>query len=194
MNMYQSYENKLLLNLLAKSDEAAFTELYNRYWQKLFAIACNRLKDMAAAEDIVHDIFAMLWLKRECLPVKCIENYLAAATKYMVLNRIKKLEQQKKFSMNSPQSTAFELTAENTVHYKRILEIVKAEVEMLPEKCRLIFKYSRNEGMPVCQIASRLNLSPKTVENQLNKALRQLKLVAQPFFNCLVMLYCTGNI
>lgn len=194
MNMYQSYENKLLLNLLAKSDEAAFTELYNRYWQKLFAIACNRLKDMAAAEDIVHDIFAMLWLKRECLPVKCIENYLAAATKYMVLNRIKKLEQQKKFSINSLQSTAFELTAENTVHYKRILEIVKAEVEMLPEKCRIIFKYSRNEGMPVCQIASRLNLSPKTVENQLNKALRQLKLVAQPFFNCLAMLYCTGNI
>jgi len=55
----------------------------------------------------------------------------------------------------------------------------------MPKKCRLIFGVSRNEGTSESQIASRLNLSPKTVENQLNKVLRQLKLSAQPFFSLL---------
>jgi len=72
-----------------------------------------------------------------------------------------------------------ELPIESALHYKRILEIVKIEVEKLPEKCKLIFKYSRNDGMPVKQIAKELHISPKTVENQLNKALKQLKLATR---------------
>lgn len=55
----------------------------------------------------------------------------------------------------------------------------------MPKKYRLIFNFSRNEGTSERRIASRLNLSPKTVENQLNKVLRQLKLSAQPFFSLL---------
>jgi RNA polymerase sigma-70 factor (ECF subfamily) len=56
---------------------------------------------------------------------------------------------------------------------------VNSGIEALPEKCRLIFKCSRNEGMQVKQIAKQLNLSPKTVENQLGKALKHLRLVTK---------------
>ncbi|MFT3846546.1 MAG: RNA polymerase sigma-70 factor [Lacibacter sp.] len=183
MKEYQSYNNQVLLGLLAESNEQAFTELYNRYWQKLFAIAYNRLREVQVAEDIVHDVFASLWAGREKNEIKSLENYLATAVKYMVLSKIKERSKERFYSKSSQEVQVFEIPVENSLHYKRILEILKTEVEHLPEKCRLIFKYSRNDGMPVKQIAQKLNISPKTVENQLGKAIKQLKLATRSFLN-----------
>lgn len=188
MKEYQLYNNQMLLDLLAESDEFAFTELYNRYWKKLFAIAYNRLSEAQSAEDIVHDVFASLWINREKNQIESLENYLATATKYMVLAKIKVKIRERKYSNALQQASIFELPVEASLHYKRLLEIIKIEVEKLPEKCRLIFNYSRNEGMPVRQIAETLHLSPKTVENQLNKALKHLKLVTRMFLNSFLII------
>lgn len=183
MKDYQSYDNTTLLTLLSESDESAFTELYNRFWKKLFSIAYNRIKETQTAEDIVHDVFASLWANRRKIEIESLDNYLATAAKYMVLAKIKKKERERIYSNTFSQTPVAELTVETSLHHKRILEMVRYEVERLPEKCRLIFKYSRNEGMPVRQIAKELSLSPKTVENQLNKALKQLKLAAKAFLH-----------
>ena len=179
---YLSYDNKLLVSLLTANDERAFTEIYNRFWKKLFAIAYNRLKEIQVAEDIVHDAFASLWVNRQKSEIESLENYLATAVKYMVLARIKKLQRERLYKADHT-TPVIELPVENAIHYKRILEIVLHEVEKLPAKCRLIFKYSRHEGMPVKQIAEELQLSPKTVENQLNKALKQIKMAARSFLH-----------
>lgn len=166
--------------MLAQGDESAFTELYNRFWQKLFSIAYKRLNEMQVAEDIVHDVFVMLWANREKIKIDALENYLATATKYMVLLNVKRRERDRNYySRSLPHTALFDLPIETSLHYKRVLEIIKNEVEALPEKCRLIFNYSRNEGMPVREIARQLNISPKTVENQINKALRQLKIATK---------------
>lgn len=183
MKEYHLYDNKSLLTLLSGSDEFAFTEIYNRFWQKLFAITYNRLKEIQSAEDIVHDVFASLWTNRKKIEIESLDKYLATAAKYLVLAKIKKKEQERIYKSTFHQTTVFELPVETSLHYKRILEIVKTEVEKLPEKCQLIFKYSRNEGMPVKQIAKELSISPKTVENQLNKALKHLKLVTRSFLH-----------
>jgi RNA polymerase sigma-70 factor (ECF subfamily) len=175
MRNYQLYDNDLLLDLLSKDDELAFTELYNRYWKKLFAVTYNRLKEIQSAEDIVHDVFASLWANRKKSEIESLENYLATATKYMVLAKIKKIQKERSYANDSNQVRVIDFQIETSLHYKLILEIVKTEVEKLPEKCKLIFKYSRNEGMPIKMIAQKLDISPKTVENQINKALRQLK-------------------
>ena len=189
MKEYQLYDNKLLLDLLSLGDESAFTEIYSRFWQKLFAIAYSRLKEIQSAEDIVHDVFASLWANRKKNEIDFLDNYLATATKYMVLAKIIKKKRERIYNNTSHQTQVFEMPIENSLHYKCILEIVKKEVEKLPEKCRLIFKYSRNEGMPVRQIAKELSISPKTVENQLNKALKQLKLAIRSFLNFFVFLF-----
>ncbi len=183
MRKYQLYDNNELLGLLSKDDDMAFTELYNRYWKKLFAVAYNRLNEIQSAEDIVHDVFASLWANRGKLEIESLENYLATATKYMVLAKIKKIQKQRFYSNVNHQACIIDLPIEASLHYKRILEIVKTEVEKLPERCKLIFKYSRNDGMPVKIIAQKLDLSPKTVENQLNKALKQLKLATNSFLS-----------
>jgi RNA polymerase sigma-70 factor (family 1) len=185
MKEYQSYNNETLLVLLSESNEKAFTEIYSRFWKKLFVIAYNRLKENQAAEDIVHDVFASLWVNRCKVEIEFLENYLATATKYMVLVRIKRKERERIYNNATQKIPAVELSIESSLDYKHILEIVKNEVEKLPERCRLIFKYSRNDGMPVKHIAKELSISPKTVENQLNKAIKHLKLVTKTFFSFL---------
>ena len=187
-NGYQLYEDKVLVELLSNGDRLAFSEIYSRFWQKLFVVAHNRLKEKCEAEDIVHDVFSSLWANRYKIHIESLESYLAIATKYMVLSKIRRKLQERKYYNSSTQTPVFELAIESSLHYKRILEIVKKEVEKLPEKCKLIFKSSRDEEMSAKQIADELNISPKTVENQLNKALKQIKLVARIF---LIIWFCS---
>lgn len=189
MRKYELYQENELLQLLSQDDELAFTELYNRYWQKLFAVAYNRLKEVDSAEDIVHDVFASLWHNRKAVEVKALENYLATAAKYIVLARVKKKMRERRYlSMNPPEQPAKEPYPEEAAHYKHLLELVNKEVEKLPERCRLIFKYSRDQGLPVKEIAKRLDVSPKTVENQLNKALKRLRFVVKNLHSLFVTL------
>ena len=192
MKEYQLYDNRILLELLSKGDESAFAEIYNRFWRKLFAISYNRLKSTEEAEDIVHDVFTSLWANRKKNNIESLDNYLATAAKYLVLAKIKKKERESIYNAISQQPPVFEMTIEASLHYKRILEIVKSEVEKLPEKCRLIFTYSRNDGMSNKEIANELCISPKTVENQLNKAIKQLRLVVKSLFWFLVVCLSTG--
>ena len=90
MNTYTRYTPDELLHLITQDHEAAFTELYERYWEKLYVIAYNRLRDKASAEDIVHDVFTALWTNRHITHIDNAENYLAVAVKYAVLNRVKR--------------------------------------------------------------------------------------------------------
>jgi RNA polymerase sigma-70 factor (ECF subfamily) len=185
---YSQYDTHQLMLLVKQDDQLAFTELYNRFWQKLFGVAYNRLKEIQSAEDIVHDVFAGLWANRQKLQIESLENYLATSVKYMVLNKLKKKERQRKYNNSLHPTPVVDFPVETSLHFKRILERVKKEVEKLPEKCKLIFKYSRDEGKPVKQIAKELNLSPKTVENQLTKALKQIKSATKSFFFSIILL------
>lgn len=183
MSRYRKYTDKQLLALLSQGDEAAFSALYDRFWQRLFTIAYNRTNDMPSAEDIVHDVFAGLWANRAVVDIDALENYLAVAVKYAVLTRLKKQAREKAFLQSPSAPPVIGLPVEDAVHARQVLDLVRSEIEKLPEKCRLIFKYSREDGMPVKDIAHQLHISPRTVEHQLAKAVRQLRLAVRSFLH-----------
>ncbi|ACU04007.1 RNA polymerase sigma-70 factor [Pedobacter heparinus] len=177
MSAYSTYTDQELTALLKSGDEYAFTEVYNRYWRVLYALAYNRLRDTQSAEDIVHDVLVSIWKNRATAEVEHLNAYLARATKYMVFHVIKRAQ---KFShdehaMDNAELVIDQEDIEDRLHYKRLLEMVNTEVEMLPEKCRLVFKYSREEQLSVKEIAEKMNVSTSTVENQMNKALNILR-------------------
>ena len=116
MNNYLQYDTKTLLALVKKDDETAFTELYNRFWKKLFAIAYNRLKEIQSAEDIVHDVFAGLWANRQKLQIESLENYLATSVKYMVLNCIRKIERERKYNNSFHATPVVDFPVETSCH------------------------------------------------------------------------------
>jgi RNA polymerase sigma-70 factor (ECF subfamily) len=186
MRCYHTYSDQDLLERLSKNDELAFTELYNRYWKRLFAVAYSRLKQVEASEDVVHDVFASLWTNRNKVSIESLESYLATSAKYIVLGKIKRSYREAEYINSGLSHTRTESMVEESLHHKRILELVRREVNRLPDKCRLIFVNSRDHGKSVKQIAAELEISPKTVENQLNKALKTLRLVTRTIFLVLI--------
>lgn len=189
MQRYAHYTNQELLISLQQGDRMAFTEIYNRYWKKVFVIAYNRMQVSAESEDIAQEVFASLWSNRAAVKIETLENYLATAAKYSVLTAIRKKELIRRYGKNQPGTTITSRNPEQTFQNKQILQLLELEIEKLPERCKIIFRCSRNEGLAVKQIAEKLSLAPKTVENQIHKALKILKLASRSFMGMLCLLF-----
>jgi len=174
VNAIHLSDDNELTKLLRDGDEAAFTEIYNRYWDKLYYIAYRLLKDTDQAEEIVQDVFLMLWKKRETLNIQSLTHYLAAMTRYAVYRNIAKLKTSKTQEdiVGHINNVA---VAEMDMDNKFLLEIVTELSNKLPEKCRLVFQYNKLQDQSLAEVAERLNMSQKTAEGHLTKALRVIK-------------------
>lgn len=189
MQSNAQYANQKLLAELQQGDRMAFTEIYHRYWKKVYVIAYNRMRDSAQAEDIAQEVFASLWANRSLIKIETLENYLATAAKYLVLTAIRKKELGRRYGQSLDPTCVSTQNPECTYQNKQILQLLELEIEKLPEKCKLIFRFSRNEGLAVKQIADKLNLAPKTVENQIHKALKILKLARRSFMQIIYLFF-----
>lgn len=169
------------LERLAADDAGAFNALYTHFWERLFAIAYHRLEDRAEAEDVVHDVFISLWTHRHRQEIIDIEKYVAVAVKYAVLAKIRNRRKRSVLLKGLVFSSKTINDQQDRLDQKLLLERLAGEVERLPDRCRLIFKYSREQGMPVRDIAEALHISPRTVEHQLSKALRRLRFAMRSF-------------
>lgn len=173
--MIHKMNDSVLLDRLAAGDEHALNEIYMLYWQDLFVCAYNVLKDKAACEDIVQDLFLQLWQKRATLQITTsLRAYLYTAVRYNVFRLIRTGKVR-----NVLFDEAAERMAANTTEFimaeKDITKQVARVVAGLPDKCREVYKLSREEQLSHKEIASRLNISTKTVENQLTIALKRVR-------------------
>ena len=166
-----------LLERLSKGDRNAFTQLYNRYWDKLFAVAMHRLNDQEEAEEVVQEVFLSLWQRRLTLKLThTLRTYLSVAVKYRVINHLDRhyrkkhcMDQLAIGAVTSEESTSCWLTE------KELRQQLEKGIRQLPEKCRIVFLMSREENKTYSQIASELDISEKTVEAHMTKALSTLR-------------------
>lgn len=174
MNVTGRFTDDELTRLLRKGDEAAFTHIYNLYWNKLYYIAHRLLKDSDAAEEIVQEVFLTLWKKRESLSIESVNPYLAAMTRYAVYRYLAK---QKVFKIKEDQVAQLNASAisEIDVDHKILLEIITELSNKLPEKCRLVFQYNKLQDQSLADVAVQLGISQKTAEAHLTKALRVIR-------------------
>jgi RNA polymerase sigma-70 factor (ECF subfamily) len=172
----QLYQNeKDVLFSLSQHDEEALKFLYQKYWQPLFLSAYNVLKNKEACEDIIQDIFIQLWQKRESLSITTsLSAYLFTATRYQVFHFIRKSAVREELFENIEERFVAD-TPDIPLYTKDLQERIHAAVENLPEKCKEIYKLSREHQLSYKAIAARLEISSKTVENQLSIALKKLR-------------------
>lgn len=167
-----------LVSLLKKGSEPALAALYLRYWDKLLIVAANRLDDPAEAEECVQDVFFRLWQRREDLQLShSLATYLAVAVKYRVINAM-----DKQYRLRNRMGRSYAGLAETSVFSaedylleKELSEQIATAVNKLPEKCRIVFKLSREQGLAHKQIAAELDISEKTVEAHISKALKAIR-------------------
>jgi RNA polymerase sigma-70 factor (family 1) len=169
------YTDEQLLALLKTSDEAAFMEIYARYGEKLFAIAYNYSKHKEMAEEVVQDLFLSLWNRRNTVEITSLSAYLATAAKFAILSHLNKEFRRRKLAHAWAPDTA--ASEEAAIHARFLKEYIDHAVNALPEQCRIVYRYSRENELTIKEIAQNMHLSPKTVENHLSRALKTLRLV-----------------
>ena len=156
-----------LINWLKSSDEKAFTEIYNRYWERLLAIGYYHTQNKQAAEDVVHEVMMSLWMRKDQLQIQSLNAYLGTAVKFAVFKSIVREKRRHQILEEKEHTEALDA--------KFLEAYLKGVVEQLPEKARMVFHYSRNEQLSVRAIAHKLDLSPKAVEYHITKALKNLR-------------------
>jgi len=164
------------MDRMRSGEDIALKLIYTKYWNKLFASAYHILQDQQACEDIIQDIFINLWNKREQIEIKVsLKSYLYASTRYEVYRQVR---------AGSVREDIFENLHERlhtpseygNIEHRELLSQINSIVDKLSEKCKVVYKLSREDQLSHKEIASRLDISTKTVENHLNKALRQLRI------------------
>lgn len=167
-----------LIALFERGDIAAFEEIYNRYWLDLYRSAFKRIKEREAAQEIVQNFFTTFWLNRRRLKIHAsLQGYLHTSIKYLVLNykRAEAIKNAYNESLLTVKDSQFENSTENYINYKELKETVDTFVNQLPNKCRSVFELSRNHHKTNREIAQQLQISEKTVESHLTKAIRYLR-------------------
>ncbi len=166
-----------LIALLATGDQYAYTEIYNRYKRLLYTHAYQRLRNEQGVDDIIHDLFTTLWAKRETIDLKTnLAGYLYTSVRNRILDYIshKQIESAYITSfqrfLDEPVSLTDYLLREN-----QLKALIDKEIAKLPEKMREVFELSRKGGYSHREIAEMLGVSEKTVKNQVNNALKILR-------------------
>lgn len=176
-------EEARIINLINENNEDAFRELVQHYTKRLYYYAWQYLGDRHMAEDIVQDLFAEIWLKRATWhPNDTLQGYLLKSIKNRCLRYIQKQRPLTSSSITTPAQEDFEETIATTVDIQSAARIENTIMEQdildalqeLPERCGLIFRMHRFEGISQKAIAKELNISVKTVGNQIQRAVNLL--------------------
>lgn len=182
------YSNQDLLDLLGSDSNAAIDIIFLREFDYLCRIAYRVLKDSNQSEDIVQDVFYEFWKKRDILEVRTsIRAYLKRA----VINKTLNFIRDQKIRLDDDSSLAYLDTKEN-IHLEleanEMSEMIDKALEELPPKCRMVFVLSRFEQLSYQEIADQMEISTKTVENHISKALKRLRAYLKPFLTLVLNL------
>ncbi|CAN5864345.1 RNA polymerase sigma-70 factor [soil metagenome] len=177
LNQEQPAESTWLKDL-REGGEKGFVCIYNAYFAKMLSIAYNYTRSEETAQELVQDVFTNLWLQREKLQIHTnLKAYLFTAMRNKVYDYLEKQTVRKKYEMHVVYNHAAGAdTTNHEIAYKELYAQVEKELTVLPETTQKVFRLSREEGLPVPQIAQELQLSGKAVEYHLTKALKHLRL------------------
>ncbi|CAG5018092.1 hypothetical protein DYBT9275_05924 [Dyadobacter sp. CECT 9275] len=178
---------KLILN---KERERDFEQVFKTYFKGLHAYACTILRDEIVAEEMVQNVFCRLWEKTDQIEIReSVSGYLYRSVYHESLNYLKHLKVRDAYQAHALYhiETA-NSTAEHLAH-RELQERLEMALKELPEKCRTIFQLSRFEELKYQEIADRLQLPVKMVENQMGKALRLLRLKLVDFLPVSLILF-----
>jgi RNA polymerase sigma-70 factor (ECF subfamily) len=158
-------------------NNAVMEELFKTHYLQLCNYAYIFLKDTDECEDVVQAVFYQLWEKKDSTEITTsFKSYLFAAVRNRCLKRISHLKVRDEYKANAIHVN--HKNADNTMDRllgKELEDQIKDAIENLPEQCRLVFTLNRQSGFKYAEIAAHLKISPKTVENQMGKALKVLR-------------------
>lgn len=165
-----------LFQRIKNNDEEAFELIFKKYYKLVYSYARYNIKDETACHDITQDIFTYLWEMRHKIEVKkTLKSYLLSASHNAGINYLKKETNKRRHLSNFFHESAKKEDGYDIIFEGALIESLNAIINKLPTQCKEIFYLSRLEGLKHKEIANKLNISPRTVETQIYRALRTIK-------------------
>lgn len=185
----KEFSDAELIALIKASNHDAFDELHNRFWHSLYIITYKKIGDQEETYDLLQEMFIELWEKRETISfTNEVRNWLRNRLWFKIAiyfrNKGFKEKHQENFMLflKTEEETVFAMDSielkEADSHYEEILQMINDCIEDMPERMKEIFILSKTDNHSVKEIAEKLNISPKTVKVQLERATSRLRKVS----------------
>jgi RNA polymerase sigma-70 factor (ECF subfamily) len=167
--------NENIKNIIADGNVSAFTILYNSFFKRLLLEAFKYVDDVAAAEEIVQDVFLRIWERSNTLNgITSIKSYLYRSVINESLNYIRRKKSIELHHQILAENLTDSYIQEVDEEHELVLKLY-AQIDKLPAKCKQVFKMARLDGLRYREIAEKLSISERTVENHVANALKLLK-------------------
>ena len=173
-------DETILLLKIRQKDKASFDILFRAYYKPLCLFAYKILRESDLAEEVVQEFFISIWEKTPVINGS-VKSYFYKSIYNRCLNVLEKLKNRKK-NEDAFSNIKEESVPENNDEYQLSPQIIDAAIQELPVKCREIFILCKYNEMTYGQVAELLNISPKTIENQMGIALKKLREKLLPYF------------
>lgn len=183
----QEHQQKELLQQLRANDKAALKGIFDEYYDTVFHAVYRIVSDKNTAEDLSQDVFMRLWEKRHQIT---INGPIGAYIRRMAINEgLGYLRKHKKYGIEEIQDQHSPLTSSGEDVYMdgELEEQIQRAIATLPPRCKAVFILSRFEELSYKEIGLQLEISPKTVENQISKALKIMRVALKGYLTfCLL--------
>ncbi len=147
--------------------------IFHQYYSPLCNYATKIISDNTIAEDIVQDLFIQLWENKKLENIENTERFLLRSTKYKCIDYLRTKRIDNEISLENLPEIIY--TEDNDINEEDIEPLLQYYTSKLPPKTREVFLLSRKSGLTYKEIANDLNISVKTVENQMSRALRIMR-------------------
>src|SRR4051812_31891343 len=170
-------EEREILSRLKSGDQRAFDTIFRTHYASLVGFAHGLLRDRATAEDVAQEVMLELWRRRGDVAItESLRAYLLRATRNRALNQLRHANVQKRAEPHLMSEDSVNATGESELVAGELKDAIVAANAELPPGCREVFEMSRGRGLRYAEIATALGISVKTVESQMGKALKHLRL------------------
>lgn len=164
-----------LLKIFYEDGSKGLELIFKEYYEMMCMSAMRITKQRSLAEDIVQEVFYELYRKRETIQIQSLVGYLKRSVYNRSLNKIKSNKDIFDSDDLNIELSDNSINSQEGMEFKELEDYLHEVIERLPEKCRLVFVLNRFEELSYKEVAKKMDISVKTVENQMSKALRILR-------------------
>ena len=188
VNETKFISDQSLSESIKNSNHGVFELVFNYYYSGLVVYADQIIKNTEISEDIIQSVFMKLWETRETIEIRSFRSYFMQCVKNRCIDHLRSLQIKQRFDNRIPE--ADHLVMEEDLWTKNELsELLERAVGDLPPRCREIFWMSRYENLKIAEIAEKLDISKRTVETQISKALKILRIKLVDYLSLLILYF-----
>ena len=186
-----SKEELFIFKRMSEGDEKAFRFFFDKYYTDLCNFVNQYLNYPEMAEELVQDVFVYLWEKKSDISLHTsVKAYLYLASKNKSLNYLRNAKTKIRLLENyRKENDEIQATSDLFLDSDELKNILDKSIDSLPDRCREIFLLSRQSELSHKEIANKLNISPKSVENQIGIALKRLRDELRPYYDRIFVLF-----